>query len=72
MNLYKKLELLLNKYPTKIRVYLSTIFLLVMMIQLQDILSEEMTIMFAIFVIAPIIIYYFTVLIFKKENNQND
>lgn len=23
-------------------------------------------------VIAPIVIYYFTVLIFKRENNQND
>ena len=72
MSLYKKLETLLNKYPSKIRVYLSSIFLLIMMVQLQDVLTEDMTMMFGLFVIAPIVIYYFTVLIFKKENNQND
>ena len=72
MNLYKKIELLLNKYPTKIKVYISSIVLLSLMILLQDVLTSTMTNIFIIAILSPIIIYYCTVLIFGKENKYND
>jgi hypothetical protein len=69
MNLYSKLENFINKYPTKIRVYLSTIFMLFLMYQIKDtnIITSEIAIY--LYVLAPIIIYYFVTLIF---NNGKD
>ena len=72
MNTYKKIELFVNRYPTKVRIYLSTLFMVIMLIQLKDILEDDVVTILSIFVIAPITIYYFTVLIFGKENKEND
>lgn len=70
MNLYTKIELFLNKFPTIIGIYLSSIFLLIIMVLLQDILDENMTFIFAIFIISSIIIYYFTILSLGKESKN--
>ena len=70
MNLYTKLEKFINKCPTKIRVYLSSIFLLILMYQIKDanIITNELVMY--LFVLAPIAIYYFVTLIFNKGNDS--
>jgi len=68
MSLYNKTETYINKYPTKIRVYLSAVFSLALLYNVQEILPEELyQVMIIGFVLAPLLIYWFTVLIFKQE-----
>ena len=70
MNLYSKLENLINKYPTKTRIYLSTIFMLFLMYQIKDTNIITSTIAIYLFVLSPIIIYYFVTLIFNKGKDS--
>ena len=67
MSIYSKIESYINKYPTKVRVYLSSIVALILLINTQDIFGDDYIMILFIFVLAPIVIYLFTVLIFKKE-----
>lgn len=71
MNMYKKPETYLSKYPAKVRIYLSSLFALVMLYNIGEMLSPEFyTIMLIVFVLAPIVIYYFTTLIFPTKGQE--
>lgn len=71
MNLYQKLETYLNEYPTKVRIYISSVFALVMLYNTEEMLSPEFyTFMLIAFVLAPLVIYYFTTLIFPTKDSE--
>ncbi|RLA84429.1 MAG: hypothetical protein DRG78_01525 [Epsilonproteobacteria bacterium] len=67
--LYNKTEIYMTKYPTKIRVYLSVVFTLILLYNIKEALPQELyQVMIIGFVLAPLLIYWFTLLIFKKES----
>jgi hypothetical protein len=66
MNFYRKIEIFINKYPTKTRVYISSIFALMIIYKLKDTNIFTSNIAVYLFVFAPIIIYYFVTIIFNK------
>jgi hypothetical protein len=69
MNLYNKIEDYVQRYPTKIRVYLSVVFALVIMLNVKDMIDDELfyNVLLIAFTIVPIAIYYFVSWIFPKE-----
>lgn len=71
MNLYTKLENYTNKNQTKLRIYISSVFALILLYNIQEMLSDEIyTIMLVAFVLAPIVIYYIVTLIFPTKDSK--
>lgn len=66
MSIYKRIESKLNEQPTKTKVYLSSIILLIVMIYLKDILTYDETLIISFLVVVPIVAYYLTFLILRK------
>ena len=66
--IYRNIKAYINKYPAKVQIYLSAIFSLILLYNVQEIIPQELyQIMILGFVLAPLMIYWFTVLIFKQE-----
>ncbi|RLA83684.1 MAG: hypothetical protein DRG78_03660 [Epsilonproteobacteria bacterium] len=65
---YIRIETYINKYPTKIRVYLSVVFTLAFLYNIKEALPQELyQVMIIGFVLAPLLIYWFTILVFKEK-----
>ena len=63
-----KLENFIKNDPTRVRVYLSVIFCIIILFQIKDIpiFQDQMTIL-GLLVIAPLIIYLFVKFLFYKK-----
>lgn len=67
-NLIYKLENFIKNDPTRVRVYLATIFMIIMLYSIKDIpIFQDYMALLGIFVLTPMLIYLFVKYIFYKN-----